>query len=246
MSAPANRASASALQLRGDDVRHLVAGRDQAIDLAVPERAFADREDVRIGGAAGIVDHDAAAIADRKTRGARQLIARTNAGGEHDQVGLEFTAVGESQAMRALACRRRLRSSVSPYGPPRPSRDAPAQHAAAGVVDLHRHESRCEFDHMRLEPEVLERLRRLETEQSAADDHAALGMWRSRCEWRPDHRWCGRRSSPVDRCPGIGGTNGYEPVASTKRSYSSRRPLGCVHHAPLAIDRDRPFGQLAG
>src|SRR3546814_8881157 len=55
----------------GGNARHLVAWRDQTVDLAVPQRAFADRVDIRIGGATGVIDDDAAALADRKTGGAR-------------------------------------------------------------------------------------------------------------------------------------------------------------------------------
>ena len=52
--------------------------------------------------------------------------------------------------------------------------DAPAQHRAADVVDLQAHQARRELDDVRLEAQVLERVRRLEAEQAAADDHADL------------------------------------------------------------------------
>ena len=45
-----------------------------------------------------VVDDDAAALADRQPGVAGQLVARPDAGGEHDQVGVELGAVGERQA----------------------------------------------------------------------------------------------------------------------------------------------------
>src|SRR3546814_3969830 len=62
----------------GGNARHLVAWRDQTVDLAVPQRAFADRVDIRIGGATGVIDDDAAALADRKTGGARRSEEHTS------------------------------------------------------------------------------------------------------------------------------------------------------------------------
>ena len=45
-----------------------------------------------------------------------------------------------------------------------------AQHPAGGVVELHGHEPRREFDHVCFEPKILERFRGFESQQSAADD----------------------------------------------------------------------------
>ena len=50
-----------------------------------------------------VVDHDAAALADRELRGARELVVRPDAGGIDDDVGLERGAVGEHHPVRALA-----------------------------------------------------------------------------------------------------------------------------------------------
>ena len=50
--------------------------------------------------------------------------------------------------------------------------DLAAQHGAAAVVHLHRHQARREFDHMRLQSQILERLGRFQAEQSAADHGA--------------------------------------------------------------------------
>ena len=51
------------------------------------QRALADGEDVRVAGAAGVVDDDAAALADGEADVAGQLVARPDAGGEDDHVG---------------------------------------------------------------------------------------------------------------------------------------------------------------
>ena len=50
--------------------------------------------------------------------------------------------------------------------------DLLAQQLAAAIVDLHRHQARRELHHVRLEPEILERLGRLQAEQAAADHRA--------------------------------------------------------------------------
>ena len=47
--------------------------------------------------------------------------------------------------------------------------DARAQHAAAGLVDLHGHQPRRELDDMGFEPQILQRLGRFQSEQAAAD-----------------------------------------------------------------------------
>ncbi len=83
------------------DLRHLVAGRDQAVDAAVPQRALAESVDVRIAGLAMIVHHDAAALADRKPGRPRELVARANARGEHGDVRFQHGAVGEQQLVAA-------------------------------------------------------------------------------------------------------------------------------------------------
>ena len=48
------------------DLRHLVAGCDQAVDLFLPQRTFPDGVDACVGGAAVVVDADAAAFAHRQ------------------------------------------------------------------------------------------------------------------------------------------------------------------------------------
>ena len=53
-------------ELRGGDARHLVERRDEAVDMAADLGAFAEREDVGIGGPHAVVDDDAAV--DRRAR----------------------------------------------------------------------------------------------------------------------------------------------------------------------------------
>ncbi len=55
-------------------------------------------------GQAGVVDDDAAALADRRGPASRaELVARPHAGGEDDDVGVDAAAVGEVQAADAAA-----------------------------------------------------------------------------------------------------------------------------------------------
>ena len=83
----------------GGHARHVVARCDKAEGLVVPGRAFADRVDVAVAGATVGVDRHAATCAQRQHALARQFIARTNAGGEHDHVGLQPGAVRERHAV---------------------------------------------------------------------------------------------------------------------------------------------------
>ncbi len=54
--------------------------------------------------------------------------------------------------------------------------DAGFERLAAFLVQLHRHQAWGELDHMGFEAERFERIGRLQPEQSATDDHAALGV----------------------------------------------------------------------
>ena len=54
------RAVVVAGEMRGGDARHLVERRDEAVDMAADLGAFAEREDVGVGGAHAVVDEDAA------------------------------------------------------------------------------------------------------------------------------------------------------------------------------------------
>ena len=71
-------------EVRGGDTRHLVERRDEAIDMAADLGAFADREDVGIGGAHAAIDEDAAVDVEPGLLGERRV--RPDAGG-HDHQG---------------------------------------------------------------------------------------------------------------------------------------------------------------
>ncbi len=161
-------------ELRGGDLGHLIAGRDQAVDLALPERAFADGVDVGVGGAAGVVDDDAAARAHREPRRSGKFVARPDAGGEHDEVGLELGAVGKFQAVQAGVAGDDLGGGFLGVHMHAERLDLLSQHAAAAVIELHGHEARRELHHMGFESEVLQGLAGLEPEEAAADHHAHL------------------------------------------------------------------------
>src|SRR5471032_2896756 len=146
-----------AQQVFGGDARHVVARRDEAEDLPVPQRAFADGVDVGVRGLALVVDGDAAARADRDAAFARQIIARADTGREDDHVGVEVRAVGELHALAAIGAVRRVDDGDRVLR--RVHRHAEvfdflAQHARAGVVDLHRHQARREFDNVGVEVHV--------------------------------------------------------------------------------------------
>ncbi len=56
--------------------------------------------------------------------------------------------------------------------------DLAFQHRAAAIVQLHRHQARRKFDHMRVQSQILQRFGRFQTQQAAADYHADFGFGR--------------------------------------------------------------------
>ena len=70
-----------------DDLGHRVAGRHQAVHPAAGGGALADGPDVRVGGAALLVDQHAAALGEVEPGGPGQGVARADAGGEDDDLG---------------------------------------------------------------------------------------------------------------------------------------------------------------
>ena len=78
--------------------------------------------------------------------------------------------------------------------------DGAPQRRAAALVDLHGHQPGRELHDVGVQSEALERARRLQAEQSAADDRRRCGRsWRTPRS-RAGPRWCGRRSSPRRPC----------------------------------------------
>ena len=78
------------------DLRHFVPWCNQAVYAVIPAGAFADGVDIRIGGLAGIVDHDPAALRNGQTALGGQLVARANTGGEDDEIHFQLAAVGKA------------------------------------------------------------------------------------------------------------------------------------------------------
>ncbi len=151
---------------------HLVARRHETKNAPAPQRALADGVDVGIGRAALVVDDDAAAFADLEPAGARQLVARPDAGREDDEIGFQMPAVGELHAVAAgFAVHDLARIAPGVHAHAERLDLAPQQRAAAGV-ELHRHQLRRELDHVRLEAERLQRIGRFETQQATAHHHA--------------------------------------------------------------------------
>jgi hypothetical protein len=97
--------------------------------------------------------------------------------------------------------------------------DVAPQYGPATLVDLHRHEPGREFHDMSGESEVSQRIGGLEPEE-ATSQHCAGAARRKALE----------RLEIIDGAvdeallrPGNGGTNGLDPVATTKTSYGIRR-----------------------
>ena len=176
MSAPREHFAGRAQHARRRDARHLVAGRDQAKDPAFVGGAFSDGVDGFVRRAALAVDCDAAARRDLQPAGARQLVARADAGGNHHHVRLERTAISE---MHAMPCRFAIvdaRGVLAGMHEHAQAFDARAQQSAAALVHLHGHEPRRKLDHVGSETQVLECLGRFEAQQTAADHDTTRGV----------------------------------------------------------------------
>ena len=161
---------------RGHGARHGVARRHQPEDLVVPERAFTDREDRRVRGAALVVHHDAAALAQLQTALAAQAVLRADAGGEHDHVGFQRRLAFEVHAQGVLFAgvdQLGFHAGVDVHAE---RFHFLAQQGAAGFVQLHRHQLRREFHHMGFQPQQPQRVGGFQPEQAAAHHHAAFGV----------------------------------------------------------------------
>ncbi len=129
--------------------------------------------------AALLVDRDAAALADRQTAVAGQLVAGADTGGEHHQVGGEFGTVGQLHTGdgAVLADHDLLRAHARVDAQAH-LLDGAQQGGAAALVDLHRHQARRELHDVGGQSEALEGTGRLEPEQTAADHGTHLGVLR--------------------------------------------------------------------
>ena len=203
--------------------RHLVPGGDEAVAAPLVRGALADGVDRGVLGAAALVDDDAAALADGQPGGARQLVARADAGREDQQIDVQLVAVGEPQRPHAavlagddlLGRRRGVDLDAQVFDPP-------AQHRAARLVELQRHQPRRELDHVDLHPQLGERVGRLQPQEPAADDGADAA--------RSRRRPVANRLQVLDRPVDEAATG----VTSRDRRHEGRRAGG--QHQPVVTD----------
>ena len=216
MSAPV-KAPGAAEQRVDDDLGHRVAGRDQAVHPAGRSRALADRPDVRVGGAALLVDQDAAALGDVEAGGTGQRVA--------GRMPAEKTTTSASTGSASRSASPVTRPSspstswvAAPVWTVRPSASTcrarvapPASSTCTGI-------SRGAISTTWVSrPRLGQRVGGLEAEQPAADHGAGRRARRG----RPDRLEVldGAVDEAAGRSwPGTGGTNGAAPVASTSSS----------------------------
>ena len=158
-----------------DDLGHRVAGRDQAVHPPARRRALADREDVRVGGAALLVDQHAAALGDLEPGRPGPAASRGRMPAENTTTSASIgLAVGERRARStAPVARRRPPSVAAPVCTVTPSCSMwRTRVRAAGLVELHRHQPRRHLDDVGLQAELDQGVGGLEAEQPAADHRA--------------------------------------------------------------------------
>ena len=154
---------------------HLVAGRDQTENLLVPQCTFTDGVDVRVAGAAVVVDHDAAAFANLQHALTGQRILRTDAGGEQHDVGFQRLTIGKTHAMAAAFARLDTLGVLAGVHGHTQLFDLAPQHGAAAIIHLYRHQARCELHHMGGQTHVTQSFGGFKPEQTATNHGADLG-----------------------------------------------------------------------
>jgi hypothetical protein len=196
----------------GHHLGHGVARRHEPVDPPLHLGALADRVDVRIAAAPGVVDDDPAAGTDRESGRPGQVVTRTHTRREDHHVGTEDAAVLEHHAAHLAQAALDTLEQPSRVDGEAEVLDVPAQHRAASLVDLQRHQPRRQLDHVGGQPEAAQRVRRFEAQQPAAHDHAGLG----RPGVLPQRLQVVHR--PVDEAPG--------QVAPRDRWHERARPGG--------------------
>ena len=157
------------------DLRHFVARRHQTVHTVIPAGTFADSIDIRVGGLAGIVHHDPAALGNRQTALGGQLVAWTNTGGEDDKVNFELAAVGKAHGFtRFGAFLHNLFGVFAGMDFHAHAFNLTAQLIATHVVQLFGHQHRGKFDDVRFNAEVFQRSGCFQTQQAAPDHRAAF------------------------------------------------------------------------
>ena len=157
------------------DLRHFVPRRDQAEYAVVPAGAFADGVDIRIGGLAGVVNHDPAALRDGQAALRCQLVARADTGGEDDEVHFQLAAVGKAHGFACFSpFLNDLFGVFAGVNFHAHAFDLTAQLIATHVVELFGHQHRGKFDNVGFNAEVFQRACRFQTQQTTADNRAAF------------------------------------------------------------------------
>ena len=157
-----------------DDLGHRVAGSDEAPHPAGDVGDLADRVHVRVAGAAGLVGDHSASLVQVEAGVAGQLVARADAGGEHDDVDVHRLAVGELHARDpAVATGAELRRRGGRADVHVELLDQASQRLAAGAVDLQRHQPVGELDDGGLGSQSGQGAGSLQPEQ-ATTDHRSL------------------------------------------------------------------------
>src|SRR5690606_19312626 len=160
----------------GGHAGHVVARGHQAEGLLVPGRAFADGVDVVVTGAALAVDGDATARSDGQHALAGQLVTRTDAGREHDHVGLQPGAVGEHHAVPGRGAVGDLDGVAVGVNVHPQLFDLGAQHTATALIHLHGHQAWGELHHVGFEAQVTQGFGAFQAEQPTTHHHALLGL----------------------------------------------------------------------
>ncbi|MCY1358384.1 hypothetical protein D9M69_449180 [compost metagenome] len=171
-----------AAELGGDVAGHLVAGGDQAEDAAVPGRAFADGEDVRVRGGALAIDGHTATGAKLQAALASQGVLRADTGGEDDQVGFEEVFPGEVHPIAVFAAGADGLGGLGQVHAHAQRLDPCLEGLAALVVELYRHQAWGELHHMGIQAKGLQRIGRFQAEQATAHHHATARVGRRRAD----------------------------------------------------------------
>ena len=157
----------------GHDLRHRVRRRDETGAASLEARDLADRPDVRGGCRARRVDRNAAARTQLEAEVARELVARADADGEDDEVGVDAPPVRALDSHdRAVfdehCCGTRAEMESDALG-----RDDPAERATGALVELRGHEPAAGVHDRGIRTELGEAACRLQSEEAAArDEHA--------------------------------------------------------------------------
>ena len=201
-----------------DDVGHRVAGGDQAVAAAVDGGALTDREDRRVARSGR-----PRRPGPRRARRPRSPAARASSSRGRTPAAKTTTSVSRARSPDVSTRSPSAPAARSPVTPvpqctamPELLDPAP-QHRAAGLVELHRHEMRRELHDRGPQAQQPQGVRRLQTEQTAADDGPGGPPGRVRPAAPPGRRGSGRRSSRGLSVPGTGGTNGPRPGRQHQR-----------------------------